>query len=114
MALKISAREAGEVAVLDLNGRLVLGDESSALRAWVKELVAGGHKKILLNLAGVTHMDSTGVGILASSYTSASAQGGALKVTNVTERIRQTLLLTRLLTVFTPYESEAEALASFQ
>lgn len=114
MTLTINTRESGGVSILALSGKLILGDESSALRESVKQLLAANKKKILLNLGEVSFIDSAGVGTLVAGYTSAKAQDGELKLTNLTNRFKETLQVTRLLTVFEVYDSEAEALASFK
>ena len=114
MTLTINTREAGGVTILDLSGKIILGDESMALREAVKQLLATNKKKIVLNLGEVSFIDSAGVGTLVASYTSSKARDGELKLTNLTKRFKETLQVTRLLTVFEVYESEAEALASFK
>ncbi|HKZ52321.1 MAG TPA: STAS domain-containing protein [Candidatus Acidoferrales bacterium] len=114
MALNFVARETKGVTILDLSGKIVLGRESQALRERVKQLLEEGKKKILLNLANITFIDSSGVGALVSAYTSTRAQGGDLKLTNLTEKFQETLMVTRLLTVFEVYDNEADAVAKFQ
>lgn len=114
MSLRIVTREANGVTVIDLSGKIILGDDSSgALRERIKQLLAQNKKKILINLAQVNFIDSAGVGTLVSAYTSTRAQDGDLKLVNVTKRFQETLQVTRLLTVFEVYGSETEALASF-
>lgn len=114
MTLTITTREKDGVAIVDLNGKIVLGEESNALREQVKQLLAANKKKILLNLEKVSFIDSAGVGTLVAAFTSTKAQEGELKLVNLTKKFRETLQITRLLTVFEAYDSEAEALASFQ
>lgn len=114
MALDMMAREAKDVTVLDLSGKIVLGKESQALRERIKELLQEGHKKILLNMARVSFVDSTGVGTLVSSFSTARVVGGELKLLSLSEKLRETLLLTRLYTVFEVYTDEAEAIRTFQ
>jgi anti-sigma B factor antagonist len=114
VALDMMAREVKDVTVLDLSGKIILGKESQALRERIKELLEEGQKKILLNMAKVKFVDSTGVGTLVSSFTSARGQGGELKLVNLSEKLRETLLLTRLYTVFEVYEKEDEAVRQFQ
>lgn len=114
MTLTINTRESSSVSILDLSGKIILGDESSALRESIKQLLAANKKKILLNLAEVSFIDSAGVGTLVAGYTSAKSQDGELKLANLTKRFKETLQVTRLLTVFEVYDSEAEALASFK
>lgn len=115
MSLSMAAREADGVTILDLGGRIVLGDDSTgALRERIKQLLAQNKKKILLNLSNVNFIDSAGVGTLVAAFTSTKAQDGELKLANVTKHFQETLQVTRLLTVFEVYASEAEALASFK
>jgi len=113
MALNFVSRETKGVTILDLSGKIVLGRESQALRERVKQLLEEGKKKILLNLADITFIDSSGVGALVSAFTSARSQGGDLKLTNLTEKFQETLMVTRLLTVFDVYDNEAEAISHF-
>ena len=113
MALMINRRQSGEIEILDLAGKLVLGEESGALREIVKGLLAENRKNILLNLSDVTFIDSTGVGTLVGVLTSARQQGGQLKLIHLTKKFQETLQVTRLLTVFETHEDEAAALASF-
>jgi len=114
MALNFASREIKGVTILDLSGKIVLGRESQALRERVKQLLEEGKKKILLNLGNITFIDSSGVGALVSAYTSARSQGGDLKLTNLTEKFQETLMVTRLLTVFEVYGDEGEAIGHFQ
>lgn len=114
MPLKITSREVNTVTVLDLEGKLILGEECNALRQQVKQLLAANKKKILLNLGNITFIDSTGVGTLVSAFTSTKAQEGELKLVNLTKKFYETLQVTRLLTVFEVFTNEANALASFQ
>lgn len=114
MNLVINTRDSGGVTIVDCKGKIILGDESSALRETIKQLLAGNKKRILLNLGEVTFIDSAGVGTLVAAYTSSKAQDGELKLANLTKRFKETLQVTRLLTVFETYETEAEALASFK
>jgi anti-sigma B factor antagonist len=101
------------VSVLDLEGRIVLGEESSALRERVKNLLTEDHKKIILNMGNVSYIDSAGLGALVASYTSAKNQGAMLKLVNLGAKFREVLQVTKLLTVFDVYENEAGAIASF-
>ncbi len=112
--LDVSERQAGDVTILDLTGEVRLGDSSVALRDSVRKLADGGKNKVLLNLAGVKYIDSSGIGELIANYTTISRQGGQLKLLNLTDRIQNLLVITKLLTVFDSYDDEAEALKSFQ
>ena len=111
--LDLKERQAGDVTILDLSGEVRIGDSSVALRESVRKLADQGKKKLLLNLAGVKYIDSSGIGELIANYTTVSRQGGQLKLLNLTERVQNLLVITKLLTVFDAYEDEAEALKSF-
>ena len=111
--LNINQRQAGDVTILDMDGEVRIGDSSTALRSSIRNLVAGGNNKILLNLAGVTHIDSSGLGELISSYVTLSNKGGQIKLVHLTERLQDIMTITKLLTVFDVYDNEADALASF-
>jgi len=113
VALKISNREMDGVAVVQLEGRIVLGEESNALRERVKSLLASGQKKIVLNMSNVTYIDSAGLGTLVASHHSAKSQGAALKLSNLGAKFQEVLQVTKLLTVFDVFDSEAAAISSF-
>ena len=112
--LDLKERQAGDVTILDLSGEVRLGDSSVALRDSVRNLADQGKKKLLLNLAGVKYMDSSGIGELIANYTTVKRQGGQLKLLNLTDRVQNLLVITKLLTVFDAYDNEAEALKSFE
>jgi anti-sigma B factor antagonist len=112
--LNINQRQAGDVAILDLNGEVRIGDSATALRGAIRDLVSAGNKKILLNLAGVRYIDSSGIGELIANYTTVGRSGGQLKLLNLTDKVQDLLVITKLLTVFDVYENEAEALGSFK
>lgn len=112
--LDLKERQAGDVTILDLSGEVRIGDSSVALRESVRSLADQGKKKLLLNLAGVKYIDSSGIGELIANYTTVSRQGGQLKLLNLTDRIQNLLVITKLLTVFDSYDNEAEALKSFE
>lgn len=114
MALKITSREVEGVAVLALEGRIVLGEESNALRENVKKLLAENKKDIVLNMSNVTYIDSAGLGTLVASHHSARSQGTALKLSNLGSKFQEVLQVTRLLTVFDVFDSEAAAVRSFK
>ncbi len=114
MALKITSREVEGVAVLALEGRIVLGEESNALRENVKKLLAENKKDIVLNMSNVTYIDSAGLGTLVASHHSARSQGAALKLSNLGSKFQEVLQVTRLLTVFEVFDSEAAAVRSFK
>ncbi len=114
MALKITSREVEGVAVLALEGRIVLGEESNALRENVKKLLAENKKDIVLNMSNVTYIDSAGLGTLVAAHHSARSQGAALKLSNLGSKFQEVLQVTRLLTVFEVFDSEAAAVRSFK
>ena len=111
--MDIKERVVNGVSVLDLSGKIVLGEGDGQTRDRIKDLLADGQKKILLNLGEVNYIDSAGLGALISSYTTVKRQGGQLKLENLTKRIQDLLAITKLITVFETYDNEAEALASF-
>jgi anti-sigma B factor antagonist len=111
--LDIKERQAGDVTILDLSGAIRMGEGSTALRNAIRGLSERNQNKILLNLAGVKYMDSSGLGDLIASYTTISRGGGQLKLLNLTDRINDLLVITKLLTVFDVFESESEGLNSF-
>lgn len=112
--LEVKERQAGDVTILDLSGAVRIGEGSVALRDAIRSLSDEGKKKLLLNLAGVNYVDSSGIGELIANYTTVSRQGGQLKLLNLTDKIQSLLVITKLLTVFDSYEDESEALKSFQ
>jgi anti-sigma B factor antagonist len=111
--LKMTERTVDGVSVLDLEGRIVLGEESSALRERVKNLLGQDNKKIVLNMGNVSYIDSAGLGALVASYTSAKNQGAILKLVNLGSKFREVLQVTKLLTVFEVYDTEQAAISSF-
>jgi anti-sigma B factor antagonist len=111
--INISERQAGDVTILDLAGKVTIGEGSVALRNAIRRLLGEGKNKILLNLGGVGYIDSSGIGELVSSFTAVNKEGGVLKLLNLTQKIQDLLAITKLLTVFDVFESEAEALSSF-
>ncbi|HWF88109.1 MAG TPA: STAS domain-containing protein [Pyrinomonadaceae bacterium] len=112
--LNINERQAGDVTILDMSGKITIGEGSVALRTAIRRLLEEGKKRILLNLAGVSYIDSSGIGELVSSFTAINKEGGQLKLLNLTQKLRDLLTITKLLTVFDVYESEADALNSFK
>lgn len=113
MGMKASTRISGNITVVDLSGRIELGEGSSVLRDTVKDLLAKGQKKILLNMGGVNYIDSSGVGELVSAFTSVRKQDGELKLLKLTRKIRDLLQITKLYTVFEVLDDEAAAVAAF-
>ena len=112
--MQIDERMAGDVVVLDLKGKITLGEGDELLKDKVNSLVNQGHKKIVLNLAGVPYIDSAGLGEVVRTYTTVSRQGGSLKLLNLTKRITDLLSITKLLTVFECHDNEADAVKSFK
>lgn len=113
MSATISIRQNGDVCLVDVGGKITLGDGSVAIRETVKKLVADGTKKIVLNLGEVTYIDSSGIGELVSAFTSVSNNGGDLKLLNLTKRVQDLLQITKLYTVFEVFNDESTAVASF-
>lgn len=112
--MEIAARVSGGVDILDLKGRLVLDDGDIVFRRQVDALIQEGHRRILLNFAEVTDLDSTGVGVVVWKYITLQRQGGALKLERLNTRCHRILRTARLLTVLATFDSEAEAIDSFQ
>ena len=112
--LEVTERQAGDVTILDMNGSVRMGEGAIALRNSIRGLSDGGKKKILLNLGGVKNIDSSGIGELIANYTTVSRDGGQLKLLNLTDKIQNLLVITKLLTVFDSYDNEADALNSFK
>ncbi len=113
MSVKLITRQVGDVSVMDAAGRITLGEGSSVFRETLRELVAKGQKKVLLNLADVSYIDSSGIGELVSGFTSVTNQGGQLKLLNLNKRVQDLLQITKLYTVFEVFEDEAAAVRSF-
>ena len=113
MQLKLSTRTVDDILVVDCAGRIVFGEESAELRETVKKLIAQSGR-IVLNLAGVSYIDSGGLGTLVALYTTARSAGGSIKLANLTERVGDLLQVTKLLTVFEVFDSEKGALESFR
>jgi len=114
VALKIASREVDGVAVLDLSGRITLGEGSVQLREAIRGLIGKGTKIILLNLGDVNYIDSSGLGELVSAFTTAKNQHSEVKLLNLTKKVHDLLQLTKLVTVFDIYNDEASAIASFK
>jgi anti-sigma B factor antagonist len=112
--MQIEERIVDEVTILDLKGKITLGEGDEALKDKINSLAHQGRKKILLNLEGVPYIDSAGLGEVVRTYTTVSRQGGQLKLVNLTKRITDLLSITKLLTVFETFGSEPEALKSFK
>ena len=113
MNMTTSTREVGGVTIVDISGRIVLGEESAALRSLVGDLLSKGHKKILFNLGDVNYIDSSGLGHLVSAFTSVRKQDGELKLLNLTKKVHDVMQITKLYTVFEIMDDEAAAVRSF-
>jgi anti-sigma B factor antagonist len=113
VALRMTDREVNGVNVIDLEGRIVLGEESNSFREKVKGLLAAGKKNIVLNLSNVSYIDSAGLGTLVATFHSARSQGATLKLANLGAKFKEVLQVTKLMTVFDTYENEAAAIQSF-
>ena len=112
--LNIKERQAGDVTILDMDGKITIGEGSVAMRSAIRRLLEEGKKKILLNLAGVGYIDSSGIGELVSSFTTTGREGGQLKLMNLTQKINELMVITKLATVFDTFDDEASALNSFK
>lgn len=113
MSIKLGIREVEGVRIVDISGRITLGEGASALRNAVREMVGLGNKKILVNLAEVSHIDSSGIGELVTGFVTVSNQGGKLKLVNLPGRVQNLLLITKLYTVFEVFDNETTAIRSF-
>jgi anti-sigma B factor antagonist len=111
--MKTSTRKVDNVTIVDLSGRITLGEGSVVLRDNIRDLIAKGDKKILLNLGEVTYIDSSGIGELVSAFTTVRNQGGELKLLNLTKKVHDLLQITKLYTVFDVKDDEATAIGSF-
>ena len=113
MSMKASTRQVDGVTIVDLSGRITLGEGSVVLRDTVKDLLGKGQKKILLNLGDVSYIDSSGIGELVSAFTSVRNQGGELKLLHLTKKVHDLLQITKLYTVFDVKDDEAAAIGAF-
>jgi anti-sigma B factor antagonist len=113
VSVKLTTRQVGDVCVVDAVGRITLGEGSSIFRDTIRDLVAKGEKKILVNLAEVTYIDSSGIGEMVSGFTTVTNHGGSLKLLNLSKRVQDLLQITKLYTVFEAFDDEAAAVRSF-
>jgi anti-sigma B factor antagonist len=113
VSVKLTTRQVGDVTVVDAAGRITLGDGASTFRDTIRDLAGGGHKKLLLNLAEVSYIDSSGIGEMVSGFTTVTNQGGQVKLLNLTKRVKDLLQITKLYTVFEVFEDETAAVRSF-
>jgi len=114
VSMKATVRQVDSVTVVDVSGRITLGEGCSQLRELIRDQVSNGNKKVLLNLADVTYIDSSGIGELVSAYTAVSNQGGQLKLLSLTKKVHDLLQITKLYTVFDVHDDEAKAISSFE
>jgi anti-sigma B factor antagonist len=113
VSVKLTTRQVGDVTVVDAVGRITLGEGASTFRDTIRDLAASGHKKLLLNLAEISYIDSSGIGEMVSGFTTVTNQGGAVKLLNLTKRVKDLLQITKLYTVFEVFDDEADAVRSF-
>lgn len=113
MSVKLTPRQVGDVTVVDASGRITLGEGASTFRDYIRGLVGKGDKKILLNLADVSYIDSSGIGEMVSGFTTVTNNGGQLKLVGLTKRVKDLLQITKLYTVFEAFDDEAVAVRSF-
>lgn len=113
MSVKLSTRQVGDVMVIDASGRITLGEGSTAFREEIKNLVAKGQKKVLINMGDISYIDSSGIGELVSGFTTVANAGGSLKLLNLGKRVQDLLQITKLYTVFETHTDEAAAIRSF-
>jgi anti-sigma B factor antagonist len=111
--MKIETRTVGDIRILDCSGKITLGEGTMAVRNTVRDILKNNGKKIILNLAEVNYIDSSGIGELVSTYSTVANNGGQLKLLNLTKKIQELLAITKLLTVFQVFDNEQTALASF-
>lgn len=114
MTMQLKTRKIEDVNVVDINGKITLGEGNVILRDTIRNLLARGERKILLNLGDVSYIDSSGIGELVSSFTTTTNQGGQLKLLNLGRKVHDLLQITKLLTVFEVFTNEAEGLQSFK
>jgi anti-sigma B factor antagonist len=110
--MKIRTRSVGDVRILDIDGQIILGQETKIVRSTIKDLLHNGVRNMVLNLAEVNYIDSSGVGELVSSFTTVAKEGGQLKLLNLTTKVREILAITRLLTIFQVYDNEQAAVSA--
>jgi anti-sigma B factor antagonist len=114
MSMILNARRLDDVVIMDLSGRITMGEGTLILREKIKKLLDAGDRKFLLNLSDVDYIDSSGLGELVTSFTTVRNQGGQLKLLNLTRRVQDLLQITKLLTVFESFDSESEALKTLK
>ena len=112
--MTISTRMVDSITVVELRGKLILGEDTEQFRTRLRELIQSGTKKVLLNMGNVSYIDSSGVGELVRAYASAGSQGGQLKLVGLTRKLHDLLMVTKLLTVFEAFDDEQKAIESFR
>ncbi len=113
MALSAKTRRVGDIAIVDLNGKVTLGENTGILRDELRGLMSQGHKNIILNMADVSYVDSAGLGELVGAYTTATNQGGSVKLLHLQGKMKDLMQITKLHTIFSSYDDESAAVASF-
>ena len=113
MSVKLTTREVNDIVIIDLSGRLTMGEACAAVRDELRDQIDHGVRKLLFNLADVSYIDSAGLGELTAAYTSVRNRGGALKLLNLTKRVQDLMQITKLYTIFDIYDNEKQAFASF-
>jgi anti-sigma B factor antagonist len=112
-SMTVTARTVDDIVILDVEGSVTIGEQAERLRDKVRSVVQEGSRRILVNMAGISYIDSAGLGELIAAYTTTMRQGGTLKLLNTTKRLKDLLVITKLATIFETFEDEAEAIASF-
>jgi anti-sigma B factor antagonist len=112
--MELSRRDVGDVTILDLSGKLTVTDGGGQLKERVTSLISEGHKNIILNLANLSYMDSTGLGEMVACHSTAAKNGAVVKLANTTNRMKDLLMITKLVTVFDAHDTEAQAVSSFK
>ncbi len=112
--MKIEKRRSGDVTILDLKGKILFGDGIDELRQSINESIKANEKHLVLNFADVPYLDSTGLGEVVRSYTTLKKEGGAVKIANLSNKVKDLMMVTKLITVFETYENENDAVKSFQ
>ena len=113
MSVKLTTRQVNEVTVIDVSGRITLGEGSSLLRDELRSLIGSNRRMILLNMADVSYVDSSGIGQLVAAFTTVSSQGGQLKLLNLTKRLKELLQMTKVISIFEVFDDEKKAVVTF-
>jgi anti-sigma B factor antagonist len=113
MSVKLSTRKSGSISIVDVSGNVTMGETASLIRETLNKMARAGQRKIVLNLAELSYLDSAGIGVLVSSFATINSLGGQLKLSNLTNRVKDLLLITKLYTVFEVFDNEQAAVSSF-